>query len=94
MTIVNPVNTGLLGFFVFFILSVMGIYPRYTVAGLLASILLAASQTITNAWFPIVCQDIDSSGCYFLTSGNQTVQVLSIAGVVVVAVKLLLATMT
>lgn len=80
--------------FIFLFLSVMEIYPRYTVVGQLASILMAASQTITNAWFPIVCQDINSSGCYYLTTGNQTVQVFSIAGIVVVAIKLLLATMT
>lgn len=78
----------------FLFLAFVGVYPQYTLAGLFASSIMTGSQTITNAWFPIVCQDINSSGCYYLTTGNQTVQVFSIAGIVVVAVKLLLATMT
>lgn len=91
MTIVLPVNIGTLGIFVFIYLYFVGLYPKYTIVGGFASITMTASQTITNSWFPILCQDVNTARCYYLTTGNQAVQIISIAGLVVVAVKVLLA---
>lgn len=86
-----PVMIGILGIFVFICLYSVGVHPRYTIIGMFASNIMIASQVITNAWFPIVCQDVNTSRCYYLTTANLAVQVLSIAGIVVVVVKMFLA---
>ena len=94
MTIAVPSFIGILTIFLFLCLYLVDAYPTYTMVGIFASTTMTASQTITDAWSHIICQDVNTSGCYYLTTGNLAVQVLSIAGIVVVAVKVLLARLT
>lgn len=94
MTSTVPVVVGILGVVLFLNLYFVDVYPRYTIVGMFASTTMTASQTITNILFPIMCQDVSTLGCYYLTAGNLAVQVLSFAGVVAVVAKVLLTILT
>lgn len=74
----------------FIVALVIGTDNLLNFEGAIASIILAACQTIYDAWRPIVCEEPMSAKCINLRRGHVFVVVICILSIVFVVAKIVL----